>query len=87
MTIDANGDFKLEGVSLRSLPKVSLHDHLDGAVRIETVVELAEAAGIELPGSGVDGLADWYGERTDSGSPLTSNALAFSECMSWTAFW
>jgi adenosine deaminase len=68
MTIDANGDFSLEGVSLRSLPKVSLHDHLDGAVRIETVVELAEAAGIDLPGAGVDGLTEWFEERTDSGS-------------------
>ncbi|WP_396642797.1 adenosine deaminase [Microbacterium sp.] len=68
MTIDANGDFRVQGVSVRSLPKVSLHDHLDGAVRIETVVQLAEAAGIDLPGAGVDGLASWYDERTDSGS-------------------
>jgi adenosine deaminase len=68
MTIDANGDFMLQGVSVRSLPKVSLHDHLDGAVRIGTVVELAGEAGIDLPGAGVDGLTEWYAERTDSGS-------------------
>ena len=47
--IDPFGDARVEGVSIRSLPKVSLHDHLDGALRPDTIVELAEAAGIDLP--------------------------------------
>ncbi|MDX2376975.1 adenosine deaminase [Microbacterium sp. LRZ72] len=68
MTIDADGDITLQGVSVRSLPKVSLHDHLDGAVRPETVVELADEEGIDLPETDADALADWFAERSDSGS-------------------
>ncbi|HAQ60157.1 MAG TPA: adenosine deaminase [Microbacterium sp.] len=68
MTIDANGDLMLQGRSLRSLPKVSLHDHLDGGVRLETIVELAASAGIELPAAGADALGGWFAERADSGS-------------------
>ncbi len=38
MAIDQHGDAQLEGVSIRSLPKVSLHDHLDGALRPQTII-------------------------------------------------
>ncbi|MEJ2255466.1 MAG: adenosine deaminase [Woeseiaceae bacterium] len=38
------------------LPLVDLHRHLDGAIRLETVVELAQRNGIELPAYTVDGL-------------------------------
>ncbi len=68
MSIDQHGDTVLQGVSIRSLPKVSLHDHLDGAVRPETILDLADAAGIEVPESDADELADWFAERSDSGS-------------------
>ena len=34
---------------IASLPKVELHDHLDGGVRPATLVELAEKIGYELP--------------------------------------
>lgn len=34
---------------LRRLPKAELHCHLDGSVRPSTVLELAEAQGVELP--------------------------------------
>ena len=33
----------------RMLPKVVLHDHLDGGLRPTTMVELADAAGVDLP--------------------------------------
>ena len=36
MPIDQHGDAVIQGVSIRSLPKVSLHDHLDGGVRRAT---------------------------------------------------
>lgn len=38
------------------LPLIDLHRHLDGSVRLETVLELADAQGIALPASDVDGL-------------------------------
>jgi adenosine deaminase len=38
------------------LPLIDLHRHLDGSVRLETVLELADAQGIELPASDVEGL-------------------------------
>jgi adenosine deaminase len=38
------------------LPLIDLHRHLDGSVRLETVLELADEQGIELPASDVEGL-------------------------------
>ena len=34
--------------AIRALPKAELHQHLDGSVRPETAVELAEAIGMSL---------------------------------------
>ena len=34
---------------IRACPKVLLHDHLDGGLRPQTVIELAKAEGIALP--------------------------------------
>lgn len=68
MILDAHGDYTIDGVSVRSLPKVSLHDHLDGALRPATVIELADEAGIDLPETDAASLAAWFAERSDSGS-------------------
>ncbi len=68
MAIDQHGDAKLQGVSIRSLPKVSLHDHLDGALRPQTIIELADAAGVDVPETDPAELADWFEEKSDSGS-------------------
>ncbi|ALJ19343.1 adenosine deaminase [Microbacterium sp. No. 7] len=61
-------DPTLQGVSIRSLPKVSLHDHLDGGLRPQTIIELADEAGVEVPSDDAGELADWFEERSDSGS-------------------
>ncbi|PZU42215.1 MAG: adenosine deaminase, partial [Arsenicicoccus sp.] len=57
---------------IRALPKVVLHDHLDGGLRPATVLEIADQVGHELPVSGADrtadGLARWFRESADSGS-------------------
>lgn len=62
----------LDQATIRSLPKVLLHDHLDGGVRPATVLEIADQVGHELPVSGDDrtaeGLATWFRESADSGS-------------------
>jgi adenosine deaminase len=55
--------------SVRSAPKVLLHDHLDGGLRPQTVVELAEASGYRaLPTTDVAALGAWFREAADSGS-------------------
>lgn len=53
---------------LRAIPKVALHDHLDGGLRASTVLELAAGIGHELPASDPAALADWFFEAADSGS-------------------
>ncbi|WP_374313100.1 adenosine deaminase [Microbacterium sp.] len=68
MPIDQHADALLDGVSIRSLPKVSLHDHLDGGVRPATIIELADEIGLDVPESDADDLADWFAEKSDSGS-------------------
>lgn len=68
MPIDAFGDFTVDGVSLRSLPKVSLHDHLDGAVRPATLIELAADAGVTPPAPSGDALAAWFLTNCSGGS-------------------
>ncbi|WP_373287815.1 adenosine deaminase [Zhihengliuella salsuginis] len=52
----------------RSLPKVSLHDHLDGGLRPATIIELAAEAGHELPATDAEELGRWFLESADSGS-------------------
>ncbi len=53
---------------LRSLPKVSLHDHLDGGLRPSTIIELAEAVGHQLPSTDPVALGEWFRESANSGS-------------------
>ena len=43
-----------------AFPKISLHDHLDGSLRPETLIELADAAGVALPYDDPDTLAAWF---------------------------
>lgn len=47
---------------LRHLPKVILHEHLDGSLRPRTVHQLAEQAGYRLPVSNPDRLAEWFNQ-------------------------
>jgi adenosine deaminase len=57
-----------DGTDIRALPKVSLHDHLDGGLRPATVIELGEAIGLQLPTTDPVELARWFGEKSNSGS-------------------
>ncbi len=51
-----------------SLPSVLLHDHLDGGVRPQTVLDLAEASGYEhLPDTDAEALGVWF-DQSESGS-------------------
>lgn len=53
---------------INALPKVVLHDHLDGGLRPATIVELAAKIGHELPARSAEGLGEWFVESADSGS-------------------
>ena len=68
---------------VRSLPKVVLHDHLDGGLRPATVIDLCRELGIDPPGAGAQQVteqqvpgeqvteqqvADWFHDAADSGS-------------------
>ncbi len=55
-------------VVVESLPKVSLHDHLDGGVRPQTIVDLAAHASIEIPTTDARALGEWFRAQADSGS-------------------
>lgn len=68
MSIDPSGDVTIQGASLRALPKVSLHDHLDGALRPATIIELAEPLGLPLPEQDATDLGAWFTKQSDSGS-------------------
>jgi adenosine deaminase len=49
-----------------TLPLVDLHRHLEGSIRLETVMELSEKHGLPLPYGGLEGLqtAVWISEPT-----------------------
>jgi len=54
---------------LRRVPKVLLHDHLDGGLRPATIVELADDIGYEgLPAADPAALGRWFVDAATSGS-------------------
>ncbi len=50
---------------IRQLPKVELHDHLDGSVRPSTIIELARESDVELPAREPGALAEWFHRGAD----------------------
>jgi adenosine deaminase len=62
----------LEGfeAQLRDLPKVSLHDHLDGSLRPSTLIELAGEIGHELPTADPESLQETFRANANSGDLL-----------------
>lgn len=53
---------------VRALPKVALHDHLDGGVRPQTLLDIAADIGHRLPATEAAALGDWFYAAADSGS-------------------
>lgn len=60
---------KLDTKTMQSLPKVLLHEHLDGVLRPETIIELARGANYNgLPTQDPKQLAQWFHEGANQGS-------------------
>jgi adenosine deaminase len=60
---------KLEHGVLKSVPKVLLHEHLDGVLRPKTVVELAKSTRYDqLPTEDPEELARWFHQGANQGS-------------------
>lgn len=45
---------------IQQIPKVELHDHLDGGLRISTILELAKEYGVSLPSDDEQELHAWF---------------------------
>jgi adenosine deaminase len=55
--------------TIKRAPKVLLHDHLDGGVRPQTVIDLAAESGYQnLPARDADALGAWFRDAAGSGS-------------------
>lgn len=50
---------------VRQVPKVLLHEHLDGTLRPGTIVELAAKENYKLPVADAAGMADWFHRGAD----------------------
>jgi adenosine deaminase len=63
-----NGQMPVTLDEIRSVPKVLLHDHLDGGLRPATIIELARETGYpDLPSTDVAGLSQWMAEVAQRG--------------------
>jgi adenosine deaminase len=78
----------------RALPKVLLHEHLDGGLRVATLLDLLHAAGLEPPAPDLKGLTRWFVDNAHAGSlekylqgfALTVAAMATPAAMRRVAF-
>jgi adenosine deaminase len=58
----------MTNIDIRSLPKISLHDHLDGGLRPQSIIEMAAEIGLKLPADNAKDLKKWFEKSADSGS-------------------
>src|SRR5690606_6455499 len=58
---------KATAAQIAAVPKVALHEHLDGGVRPETVAAIAAEIGHDLPAE-PERLGEWFEEASSSGS-------------------
>ncbi|MDQ3166273.1 MAG: adenosine deaminase, partial [Actinomycetota bacterium] len=54
--------------AIAAAPKVLLHDHLDGGLRSQTIIDLARDIGHDLPRHDAGELEQWFTAAADSGS-------------------
>ncbi len=61
-------DSHAPGAALRALPKVLLHEHLDGGLRVATLLDLLRERGITPPAGDTAALAAWFDLNANAGS-------------------
>ena len=68
---------------LHALPKTDLHVHLDGSLRIESLIEMARERGVILPSNSPDGLRELVFKPSYSSLSeyLTGFALTGAACI------
>src|ERR1700730_4261149 len=68
-SVELELSMKLDKQVLKSLPKVLLHEHLDGVLRPRTIIELARDVNyLELPNGNAEELAQWFFQGANQGS-------------------
>jgi adenosine deaminase len=80
--------------AIRSLPKVLLHEHLDGSLRLATLFELLHARRLPCPAADPDALGLWFDDHAHAGSlveylrgfDLTVAAMATPAALERVAF-
>ena len=71
-------DVTIDRRLIEALPKTDLHCHLDGSLRIETMIELAREYGVQLPADDAEGLTRAL-RLGDTHEDLTSYLAAFEQ--------
>lgn len=78
---------------IKELPKTDLHCHLDGSIRLGTLIELARKQGVKLPSYTQEGLIDLVFKRRYenlveylSGFQYTTAVLSDAEALERTAY-
>ena len=78
----------------KALPKVLLHEHLDGGLRPQTLLDLCAGSALHVPAGDAEGLSVWMLANAHSGSlerylegfGLTVEAMASPEACEQVAF-
>ena len=65
--MNAHTDLSADGVG-RALPKVLLHEHLDGGLRVATLLDLLQQRGLQSPAPDAASLAAWFSANAHAGS-------------------
>jgi adenosine deaminase len=89
-----NAALETAAAQARSLPKVLLHEHLDGGLRVPTLHALLRAKGLPSPADDAQSLARWFDAHAHAGSleqylagfGLTVSAMASPAAMDQVAF-